>query len=747
MYEEFKDQINFKITEILSEAFCICRDNLIPFVLIASTGHILQILSWPDFGFSEKLMSNLWVYRTLGFAQAIIYFCMTAVLMFYIFQKINGLEPSMTEVLNGIKNKLLKYIVVAGLLNIILIVGLLFLVIPGVYMMVIFGFVGLFVLFEHSSITESFGQSFKLVEGNFWKIFALGLIAFSVYVPVIIIMSAYPNFWIGIVAQVIFTPWVCSISVYAFIKLKEIKAQRIYARETSLNFRKDAKEIIIFGLLLVFVHLAVAFVSDSIYGTRGKVCSLANKQQYRKSIDFQAPKLMSLDSQPTFIEEEPFIIYVPGKIDLAKKYPLVIALSPNADADSMLNALKSSAEKNKWIVYASKEFKNNISMAEQLQSLMINLDWVNANLPVNESQIIAAGFSGGGMGAHAFAYHYPDTISGVIVNTGMMHDYYMGPREAERYPREKKVVFIASKTDFRYEEMARDREFLEGLAWDVKWIEFEGGHKIAQDSAWQDAVGWLDHKMGRSDGAANDDVQVKQEEIKIINNGKVTDYYDDGGVLNEVFLVEGKRHGEYRAYYRSGNLWTEGSYADDLKDGIFKVLNEDGTFQSEINYSHGKYHGQCKLYDENGKLEFDDVYDLGQRINRKAFDKKGFLKQTINYKNGKKHGIELIYQDKDIRLWEMNYNMGKLQGITNYYDEDGDLQWIMNYSNGERNGKTIEVDKQGKVLTEYVYENGELKNYWGVQWQKFSKNMKDLFKMLESKEDHSENVSTEKIIK
>ena len=60
-------------------------------------------------------------------------------------------------------------------------------------------------------------------------------------------------------------------------------------------------------------------------------------------------------------------------------------------------AFKLLEKKSKWIVYASKEFKNNVSMTEQLFDLMINLDWVNANLPVNEAQIIAAGFSGGGM--------------------------------------------------------------------------------------------------------------------------------------------------------------------------------------------------------------------------------------------------------------------------------------------------------------------------------------------------------------
>ena len=736
MQEDFKQEITFRISEILKDAFRIWRDNLVPFLMISATGFVLQILSFPGLGLIDKLPS-LWVYRALGFAQAIIYYCMTAFLLFYIFQKINGLETTFTEVLVNIKGKLLKYIIVTGLLNIILVLGFILLVIPGVFMMIVFGFVGLIVLFEHASITESFKESFKLVEGYFWQVFGLSLTVLLMYIPVVIILSISPNYLMNVAAQIIFTPLICSVSVYAFVKLKEIKVQRTYAREISLDPKRDKREIIIFGLVLALIYLAAYFVFNAMFLGGGKTCPLSSKLEYNKAADFEAPKLMSMDPNSSIIEEEPFIIYVPSKIDLKKKYPLVVALSPNADANSMLNALKNAAEKNKWIVYASKEFRNNVTMTEQLFSLMVNLDWVNTNLPVKESQIIAAGFSGGGMGAHAFAYHYPDTVRGVIVNTGMLHDYYMSPRESERYPREKKAVLIASPTDFRYEEMIRDKEFLEGFAWDVKWIEFEGGHKIATDKEWEAAVEWLDDQMNKGQREYGD-VPAVQEEVKLTKNGKVQDYYDDGKLLNELYYVDGKRHGEYKAYYRSGVLWTEGNYVKDLKEGLFKVFNEDGSLQTEINYSKGKYHGQSKLYDEDGLLEFDDLYEEGQMVSRLRFNKEGVLKQSVNFRKGKKHGKEYLYRAENILEWEMNYDMGMLQGITKYYDEDGDLQWIMNYSKDERDGQTIMVDKQGKIIMEYIYSNGRLKNYWSVEWQKFSRNMREFFEVFEKKKIQAE---------
>ena len=93
------------------------------------------------------------------------------------------------------------------------------------------------------------------------------------------------------------------------------------------------------------------------------------------------------------------------------------------------------------------------------------------------------------MQSHSFSFHYPGLISAIVINTGMMDDYYIN--RVSSYPKRKIAVFLASPTDFRYNEMKRDRNFLEKLEWKTKWIEFTGGHVLAPDSAYQEAAAWL----------------------------------------------------------------------------------------------------------------------------------------------------------------------------------------------------------------------------------------------------------------
>jgi hypothetical protein len=43
--------------------------------------------------------------------------------------------------------------------------------------------------------------------------------------------------------------------------------------------------------------------------------------------------------------------------------------------------------------------------------------------------------------------------------------------------------------------MLHDWNFLKEHNWKTKWIEFEGGHRIAPDSAYQQAAQWLEEKF------------------------------------------------------------------------------------------------------------------------------------------------------------------------------------------------------------------------------------------------------------
>ncbi len=213
------------------------------------------------------------------------------------------------------------------------------------------------------------------------------------------------------------------------------------------------------------------------------------KADIQEQVQTQSQTTQKPAEQPQYLEHQLFLIYVPSGIDPKKKYPLVIALSPIGDAQTMINTWVGVAEKFKWIIVASKEFKNNVDMNPIFARIVENLRVMVNDFPIDKSRIIATGLSGGGMGSHAFAFSYPNLISAVVINTGKIDDYFLSQKN--QYPKRKAVVFLASPTDFRYEEMKRDRIFLQSLGWKTKWIEFKGGHTLAPESSYNEAAQWF----------------------------------------------------------------------------------------------------------------------------------------------------------------------------------------------------------------------------------------------------------------
>ncbi len=189
-----------------------------------------------------------------------------------------------------------------------------------------------------------------------------------------------------------------------------------------------------------------------------------------------------------------YIVYVPDGLDKQARHPLVILLSPSGDAGLMIQTWKGPADRFKWVLLASKKFHNGIPGLEESRifnsiASVVRKGWLP--VPIDQKRIMASGISGGGMGSHSFVFEFPDLISGVVINTGMMDAEYYFPKQNE-YPRDKFAVFLASPTDFRYQEMNRDQAFLKNLGWTTKWIEFEGGHTLAPQDVYLEAAQWVD---------------------------------------------------------------------------------------------------------------------------------------------------------------------------------------------------------------------------------------------------------------
>lgn len=189
------------------------------------------------------------------------------------------------------------------------------------------------------------------------------------------------------------------------------------------------------------------------------------------------------------IEEEKFSIFIPDNIEKNDKYPLVVALSPTGNRNEIINIWKAVSKRNNIIVLASKEFRNKINPNPIFKNISSKIYKMSNEYPIDRKKIIITGFSGGGMGSHMFAYSYPYQTSAIVVNTGMMNKYFK--RHKSTYPTNKVAVFLASPTDFRYDDMKSDKIFLESIGWKVKWIEFQGGHKIAPKKEYKEAANWI----------------------------------------------------------------------------------------------------------------------------------------------------------------------------------------------------------------------------------------------------------------
>jgi len=190
-------------------------------------------------------------------------------------------------------------------------------------------------------------------------------------------------------------------------------------------------------------------------------------------------------------DRQSYLVYLPDDLEQGKKYPLVFALSPGADALSMISAWAPVAEKHHWIVAASKEFHNGQEFGLSLRQIEAELNDVKNAYAIDTTRVIFTGISGGGMGAHAVFKFYPSRVRAIVINTGMMEATFM----TGDYPEGKIVVFLASPTDFRYAEMKRDRSFLEQHHWKIDWIEFAGGHTMAPATVYEQAAEWLDENL------------------------------------------------------------------------------------------------------------------------------------------------------------------------------------------------------------------------------------------------------------
>ena len=94
----------------------------------------------------------------------------------------NGIrEYGVDEVWQGVKKRMMLYILYSVFNGIITFVGLMFLVVPGIYLGVTLSFVYMVAFVEGRSYPDAVSRCFNFVEGHWWNTFGLLLLAYVIY--------------------------------------------------------------------------------------------------------------------------------------------------------------------------------------------------------------------------------------------------------------------------------------------------------------------------------------------------------------------------------------------------------------------------------------------------------------------------------------------------------------------------------------------------------------------------------------
>lgn len=86
------------------------------------------------------------------------------------------------------------------------------------------------------------------------------------------------------------------------------------------------------------------------------------------------------------------------------------------------------------------------------------------------------------------------------------------------------------------------------------------------------------------------------------------EYWDDGNILKEGPLKNGKRDGTWQSFYRDGVLWSEGSFNEGAREGVSITYHPNGRKKYHGFFTNGKKSGTWKFYDEEGEFIKDVVF-------------------------------------------------------------------------------------------------------------------------------------------
>jgi antitoxin component YwqK of YwqJK toxin-antitoxin module len=189
---------------------------------------------------------------------------------------------------------------------------------------------------------------------------------------------------------------------------------------------------------------------------------------------------------------------------------------------------------------------------------------------------------------------------------------------------------------------------------------------------------------------------INENDSNSVLHGPSTFFSQEGGILSQVWYLEGKQTGKALSFFPSEKLFSKLRYKDGLPHLCHEYYYENGNIKSSLPYDKGNLHGSCTLYHENGEIFRKIPYvnnekdgkeeELNSKKEKRAeryFKENTILKEFHwNWKN--QLITERIFVDKTTRVnfkkWSENGTLLKMvehkgdQAFYKQWSNEGELQ-------------------------------------------------------------------------
>ncbi|WP_350289556.1 hypothetical protein [uncultured Croceitalea sp.] len=363
------------------------------------------------------------------------------------------------------------------------------------------------------------------------------------------------------------------------------------------------KNVFCFAFLIKKLLLVSFFVLNYIYCTA--------QYEFTKSVVVDS---IAIDNG------ESFALYLPSSYNKDEPSPIIFVFDPAARGTTGLTPFLDVSEKHNYIVVCSNNSKNgpleqNFEIANRL------FNYVFSNYSIEESNMLVAGFSGGSRLATTIAV-LTNKFSGVIACGAGFSSVPSHTPSTQDFS----YVGICGNEDMNYNEMLKNKGFLQRLNFSSTLFTYNGDHKWPPNEQINRAFRWLQNKKIKDSVLISQNFELDFNEAEAFySSGELlfsAEVYDRILASYKGFVPLNEVNEKYSSLinskaYKKEHKSLQDALAQEEKISIklFDKLNGDFLFPKKVNFSWWK-----KELNKLEKLNADGSFQLKKMVSRIRFN-------------------------------------------------------------------------------------------------------------------------------